>query len=419
MKHIVRVAMLGLMLAPALLTSCEKEGDDYTLEGSAPQASFTTTVKTTEFPTVVNFTNTTKDGFLYQWDFGDGSPLEKGQNVTHVYKRPGTYKVTLISAGRGGTGFSEATNVVVAAPTSPAFVGLTNSTTTGNRAWILSNQAGAITKYAADGTTVLSSSEAGGIPACQADDEVTFTSTYAYSYSAGDQTYSNGACGDAKTGTSDFIFTPTGTTGGKITLQKEGSFIGETTPTKSRTYEIVEVSETTLKLRTENADGTFTQYSYRPQLSALDRVKLLLTGATSKTWMLQNDVDAPIVVGTESNPSAYFPGVKAGELPTCQSDDEYTFSASDKFTYNAKGETYVAGPYACQAPRSGTSDFSFGPADGEGIAMFEFKKAGTFIGVTDAPDLTYRIISIDDTHMVIRAGRPSGTVFQMKLVAKP
>ncbi|QIX60574.1 PKD domain-containing protein [Hymenobacter sp. BT18] len=419
MKHIVRVAMLGLLLAPALLTSCEKEGDDYTLEGAAPQASFTTTVKTTEFPTVVTFTNTSKDAFLYQWDFGDGSPLEKGQNVTHVYKRPGTYKVSLITAGRGGTSQPQTANVVIAAPTSPAYIGLTNSTTTGNRAWILSNQAGAITKYAANGTTVLSSSAAGGIPACQADDELTFTSTYAYSYNAGDQTYADGACGTAKTGTSDFVFTPIGATGGKITLQKEGAFIGETTPTKDRSYEILEATETTLKLRTENADGTFTQYTFRPQLSALDRVKLLLTGTTSKTWMLQNDVDAPIIVGTEDNPAAYFPGVKKGELPTCQSDDEYTFFANDKFTYNAKDQTFVAGPYECQAPRSGGSDYTFGPADGKGIAMIEFKKAGTFIGVTDAPDLTYRIISIDDTHLVLRAGRPSGTVFEMKLVAKP
>ena len=43
---------------------------------------------------------------------------------------------------------------------------------------------------------------------------------------------------------------------------------------------------------------------------------------------------------------------------------------------------------------------------------------GTFIGITDAPDLTYRILSINDSLMVLRAGKGDGTVFTMKLVAK-
>ncbi|MBC6989228.1 PKD domain-containing protein [Hymenobacter sp. BT491] len=151
----------------------------------------------------------------------------------------------------------------------------------------------------------------------------------------------------------------------------------------------------------------------------IDFVKQLLTGSGSKTWMLNNAVDAPIVVGTEGNPSEYFNGVKAGGLPPCQADDEYTFTSAGVFTYNAKAETFVAGGVGCSTQRSGTSEFTFGPATGEGFAMFEFKKAGTFIGVTDAPDLTYRIIDISDKSMLLRAGKPGGTVFQMKLVPKP
>ncbi|WP_082318044.1 PKD domain-containing protein [Hymenobacter sp. DG25A] len=416
--HITGRRLLALLVAaPLLLASCEKE--DYKLEGPVPTADFSAQVNTTEYPSVVTFTNNSKDAFLYQWDFGDGSPLASGQNVTHTYKRPGTFKVQLITAGRGGTGVSQQKDVVIpSASDNTAFVGLTNSTTTGNRAWVLTNKAGAITKLAANGTTVLSSSAAGSLPDCQADDEVTFTSTFTYSYNAGDGTYVNGACGTAKTTTSDFIFRPTGTTGGQIVLKRNGAFIGVADSVKNKTYDILEASATTLKLRGENPDGTFTVLTYMPQLSALDRVKQLLTGGSSKTWLLQNDVDAPIIVGTEGNPGQYFPGVKAGELPTCQSDDEYTFSDANVFTYNAKDQTFVAGDYTCQAPRSGTSSFSFGPADGAGLAQFEFSKPGTFIGVTDAPDLTYRIISIDETHMVLRAGKPSGTVFQMKLVAK-
>lgn len=166
-----------------------------------------------------------------------------------------------------------------------------------------------------------------------------------------------------------------------------------------------------------------------PQNTAF--VKQLLTGSGSKTWMLDNSVEAPIVVGTEGKPDEYYQGAKAGELPACQADDEYTFSSANVYTYNAQAETYVAAkaattappapavPAACSASRSGTSEFTFGPATGEGYAMLELKNAGAFIGVTDAPDLTYRIIDITATTMVIRAGKPSGTVFQMKLKAKP
>ncbi|RPD49312.1 PKD domain-containing protein [Hymenobacter sediminis] len=158
-------------------------------------------------------------------------------------------------------------------------------------------------------------------------------------------------------------------------------------------------------------------------------VKQLLTGTGSKTWILDNASDATITVGTEAKPTEYYAGGKAGDLPACQADDEFTFSSTDVYTYEAKTETYVAAtpatattpavPAACGAPRSGTSDYTFGPAVGDGYAMIEFKKAGTFIGVTDAPDLTYRVIDITEKTLVLRAGKPNGTVFQMKLVAKP
>ncbi len=163
---------------------------------------------------------------------------------------------------------------------------------------------------------------------------------------------------------------------------------------------------------------SFSQVQDITIVSSLDVIKRLLTGATSKTWQLDNSQAKAITVGTENNSSEYYGGGAANSLPECQTDDEYTFSAANQFTYNAKAETFVAGAFTCQAPRSGTSEFTFAPATGAGLAMFEFKKAGTFIGVTDAPDLTYRILEISETNMVIRAGKPSGTVFDMKLVAK-
>lgn len=152
--------------------------------------------------------------------------------------------------------------------------------------------------------------------------------------------------------------------------------------------------------------------------SIIGVVKQLLTGGSSKTWVLDRAAKATIVVGTEDNPSQYYAGGEPNTLPLCQADDEYTFSNSNVFTYDAKEQTFVAGGVGCADPRSGTSDFTFGPATGNGYAMIEFKKPGTFIGVTDAPDLTYRIIDITETTMLLRAGKPGGTVFDLKLTVK-
>lgn len=156
--------------------------------------------------------------------------------------------------------------------------------------------------------------------------------------------------------------------------------------------------------------------------SVTDLVKNLLTGGSSRTWKLDNAANAPIIVGTESNPAAYFAGVKAGELPTCQSDDEYTFSTSNVFTYDAKTQTFSANGYSCQAPQSGTSPYEFGASSGAGFAQFRLTTEGRFIGATDASptERVYRILAIDNQKMTIRAGsgQNNGTVFTMKLVVK-
>ncbi|TPG66428.1 PKD domain-containing protein [Hymenobacter nivis] len=268
MNYIRNKAAWVLVASPLLFTACDKN-DKGQLNGPVPTATFTTsTPKAVGLTTSVTFTATATDAAFYEWDFGDGT-RGTGQTITHTYNTGGTVKTQLITSGKGGTGVSAVTDLVLPPVT--------------------------------------------------------------------------------------------------------------------------------------------------------DAVKLLLTGGSSKTWLVDNSVAAAIVVGpSDASPDGYYAGGPAGSLPACQADDEYTFSNANTFTYDAKGQTFVAGNAGgCSAPRSGTSTFTFGSAVGPGIAMFEFQKAGTFIGVTDAPDLTYRIISIDATHMVLRAGKSTaGTIFQMKLVAK-
>ncbi|RZK22890.1 MAG: PKD domain-containing protein, partial [Hymenobacter sp.] len=154
-------------------------------------------------------------------------------------------------------------------------------------------------------------------------------------------------------------------------------------------------------------------------------VKQLLTGGTSKTWKLDAAATATITVGpNDGDVKGYYAGGPPNSLPSCQSDDEFTFSNANVYTYDAKSETFVAAnsttgvPAHCDTPRSGTSNFTFGSTT-SGLAQFVLATPGRFIGVTDAPDLTYRIMSISATNMVLRAGAANANlVFEMKLIAK-
>ncbi|MDB5233523.1 MAG: hypothetical protein JWR44_516 [Hymenobacter sp.] len=418
MSPFLRHAALLALTGAALLTACRKD-DPTGLEGPVPTADFTVALNTNQFPVVATFTNNSTDAFLYQWDFGDGSPLASGKNVTHVYRSSGTFKAKLIAAGKGGSGTSPTRDVVVPSVCgNAAFAVLTACGGSGSTSWTFDSQAGAITRFAANGTTILSQSAA-PLPACQADDQFSFTSTFTYSYDAAAGTYSGTTCGTALSGNTDFNYIPNGNLG-RIVLLRKGAFLGTPDSVVNKTYDIVEATPTRLRLQGTLPDGTKLQVTYMPQLSVLDRTKQLLTGGSSRTWMLDNAAQAVITVGTEAQPTAYYPGGPANSLPTCQADDEYTFTSANVLNYNAFAETFVAGsPGTCQAPRTYSSPFTFGPASGTGIAQFELGRAGSFIGVTDAPDLVYRILSIDNQTMVLRAGRPTAAVvFTIKLRVK-
>lgn len=55
------------------------------------------------------------DGYIvsYEWDFGDGTPIESGEIVSHAYDAPGIYTVTLIvTDNQGSTGDDMATVII-------------------------------------------------------------------------------------------------------------------------------------------------------------------------------------------------------------------------------------------------------------------------------------------------------------------
>jgi len=146
------------------------------------------------------------------------------------------------------------------------------------------------------------------------------------------------------------------------------------------------------------------------------------------SWMLDGTPGAnAITVGTEGNPTEYFPG---GALNgDCQTDDIYTFSPNLTLTYNANGSSLnggnIAPNFTCGSDRSYTdAAIIFNPsvpAGAAGIASITLPGAipSRFIGVTDVSSNNYRILSITNTEMVLRSGTTTEAVHTMKFVAVP
>ena len=88
----------AVIITIATFTSCQKE----------PLTSFRASKTTVVTGEVITFTNTTVDGYTYEWNFGDGttSTLE---NPTHSYENAGTYNVLLTSFSKNGKKSSSST----------------------------------------------------------------------------------------------------------------------------------------------------------------------------------------------------------------------------------------------------------------------------------------------------------------------
>lgn len=146
---------------------------------------------------------------------------------------------------------------------------------------------------------------------------------------------------------------------------------------------------------------------------------------TAVSWKLDPTPGAnAIIVGTEGNPSQYFPG---GALADCQKDDVYTFSTTLKLNYQSNGATFNGGNispnFNCGSDRSYTDQsFGFAPGTdaGAGLATITIASAvpARFIGVTDISSNNYRIIAITPTTMVLRSGTVTEAVHQFKFIAQ-
>jgi PKD repeat protein len=89
---------LSILLSIVLFTSlsgCKKS--------EPPIVNFTFTSDGYQAQCSVLFTNTTKDGETFHWDFGDGQTSGDENPAAHLYTNGGTYSVTLTSTNEHGT----------------------------------------------------------------------------------------------------------------------------------------------------------------------------------------------------------------------------------------------------------------------------------------------------------------------------
>lgn len=424
---ILPVAALSLM--SVLFTQCEKAVPELTGTASIADFSFAQLPVSDTLPYAysVQFTNKSQEEFLYQWDFGDNSSMSSAQSPLHTYKAGGVFDVRLTTVGTNGNNSITKKVSVTDACNNPFFKTLTNCT---NAEWTWSLDGDAIKVLSPDGTQVYFAGAAAG---CQADDVYKFTSDGTFAYDANGQTFdvqSGYSCVGPKANAIAYRVVAKAGTNPVILLGPTSTgighpFIGTTDPVKGNAYTVVSFTENTMVLRSTLEAGELLEVKLKRKVAlTLADIKQLLTGAAGKSWKLDETPGAnAIIVGTEGNPSEYFSG---GPLADCQIDDVYTFNPSNTLVYRANGSTFnggnIAPNYNCADDRSYNSSFTFNATTGGVAGVATVQLPGTpipfFIGTTDVPDNTYRIIEITPTRMTLRAGAGNGTVFQFKMVAQ-
>lgn len=431
MKKYINLSSVLVASCVFLFTQCKKT--EIELVGSASKANFSYAQSvgsfTLPYPYKVTFTDSSSEAFLYQWNFGDNSAFSAEKNPVHYYKAGGTYYVTLTTVGTYGNNSTTKVISVTDACQYDIFNKLTGCSTA---EWTWSDDDDAIKFIAGDGTTVLSSNSAAE---CQMDDVYKFSSNGTFSYESNGQTLiqSSGTCSNPLPNTSEFNVSVMPGIAPKINLGSLASglngnpFLGTTDQVDGNSYEVRSFSANTLTIRgaLTNQPGNYIEVKLKKvEPLTLDGIKNILTGGSSRSWVLDPAGGAnSIVVGTEGNPSEYYGG---GPLePNCQVDDVYTFSISNSLNYNSGGSTFNGGNispnYNCGDDRSFTTSYEYGAVVGgvEGLAQIKLPNIppANFIGTTDVPtENLYRIIEITPTRMVLRAGTGAGVVFQFKFV---
>lgn len=105
-----KLTMLLAFGAVIFTTSCD-EDEPEVVPVEAPVASFTVSASSVELGTAITFTNTSTNATASQWSFGDGE-TSNDTSPSHTYEMVGSYTVTLIATGEGGTNQTTAEVIV-------------------------------------------------------------------------------------------------------------------------------------------------------------------------------------------------------------------------------------------------------------------------------------------------------------------
>jgi PKD repeat protein len=424
MKNNSLIAFLLLAALPLINSSCEKTDPSLTGTESVADFSFVenpAVSDTLPYPIAITFTNNSTEAFMYQWNFGDNTSLSGVANPVHYYAGGGTYDVRLTSVGSNGNNSVTKKLYIEGACQFDFFKKLAECGNTTQ--WTWSNDGDAIKVWSPDATQVYF---AGAAASCQVDDIYTFGADGSLTYNANGTTFdvqSGYSCQpDIPNAKKFHVVVKAGQKPEIILDAIEGSnrfpFIGTNDKIAGNKYTVMSYDDNNMTLRGTLSDGALLDVKLKKVVNlTLDQI---LAKLSAHPWKLDAADAAPIVVGIEASPTAYFAG---GPLADCQMDDEYSFSADKKISYNANGSTFIAPPYSCGEDLSYNNiDFTYGAVSGvAGIAQFRLPlTTNIFFGTTDSPNGVnlYRILEISDTKMIVRAGDGSGTIWTMKFIAK-
>ena len=188
--------------------------------------------------------------------------------------------------------------------------------------------------------------------------------------------------------------------------KRKGRFIGLPDSVVNKTYDILEATATRLRLHGTNPDGTRTVVTLHAPALGPRPGKLLLTGGSSRTWMLDNTAEATIMVGTEANPTAYYAGGAAGQPARLPGRRRVHLHHGQRVHLQRQGRNLRGRRLRLPGPahRHHALHVWAGHRHRAWRSSRSARRRRRSSALPMRPTAVYRILSIDDQHMVLRAG---------------
>ncbi len=297
-------AVAAMIIGVAAITGCQPDSFESEL-GPLPEPAFSA-VPLASNPNSVVFTNTSVNGFLQQWDFGNGTTSTKAKDTIH-FVFAGEYNIKLTVFGKGGhKSLIQKITIENDDPCSnPALDKLAGPCDSEGKTWVLRPSAGALTVGAPDGAVWWSNDGAYVVDpdvTCLFNDTWTFTRDGAMIFdNHGDQRVDEeggGAwpgdiglavgCHDPSaipaqyqtwgSGNHQFELTPTNLkvkgTGAYMGMYKVGEHGTTPTPESEINYQIIELSASKLVLQ-KTFDWGYWRFEFVPQSDEAEGADLI------------------------------------------------------------------------------------------------------------------------------------------------